>query len=402
MKYRLLFAAVLTLLLLLGTDPGQAQTPLPGMVQVEVVQVDNSVYPQVTVYVRVTDAYGDRVNDLTKDNFMITEGGTKVEIIGFSGINPEPIRTVLVLDKSGSMDYENKLTSAKEAALTFIDLMRPQDHAAFIVFDNAVDLLQDFTSDKDTLKAQISAVTIGDCTSWYEAIYFAAGLTIELSGRKGIILLSDGMDCRENWILHELFGYGSPHSFEEAVAQAQKAETPVITIALGREPAASVGNEGYDEERLTRMASQTSGQYYHTPTADQLSELYRSLSRAMQEEYVLTYRSPRPTYDGTRRDIRVTVVAAGSNTEGEGASGGATYLEEHLVTIQSDWRIAAICIGPLVLAALIPLTVSALLSAKKQPPSDLSSVVVGSACANCGQKLRSGARFCPRCGKKVS
>jgi VWFA-related protein len=394
MKHRLALALVAATLIAMSGNRAHAQTPMPPPVAlVEIAQVNNSAYPEVTLYVRVTDANGARVNGLIQENFVVTEDGVAVPLVGFSGVNTQPILTLLVLDKSNSMGVEDKLEGAKQASLTFVDLMRPQDKAGFVAFDNGVNLLQDFTSDHNALKAQINSVTPGDCTSWYEAIYFSSGLMAQQSGRKSIILLSDGIDCREDFVLHELQGYGSYHSFEEAVTEARKAETPVYTIGLGKQPAAQFGAEGYDEGRLTRMAVETGGKFYHAPTADELGELYRTLSEETQSEYVLTYRSPRPTYDGTRRNLQVTVTAG--NTLG--ASGSGSYLEEHLVNIRSDWRVAAIFAAPILVAMLVPFAFTLRRTRTPAQPHASASTV----CAHCGNLLRSGAKFCARCGSPV-
>ena len=384
------------ILLFLPKGDSLAQSVISDITSIEISQVDNSAYPFVTVYVRVLDASGARVDGLSQENFIITEDGKSVDITAFSGVNYEPIRTLLVIDKSGSMDAEGKMEGAKTAAYTFIEQMREQDQAAIIAFDNGVNLIQDFTSDKIALQAQIKPLTPGDCTSWYEAVYTAADLTITLSGRKSLILLSDGMDCREDWWLHNMMGYGSYHSFDEALTKMQNTETPVYSIALGLEPASNLGAEGYDEGRLTRVAAQTGGEYYHRPTADQLAELYQTLARQTQGEYVLTYASPRPSYDGTRRGIQVTIVEAGAAGENAVAlSATETYVEEHLLNIESDWLVGAILLAPLLLAVVLPVLFNGLRR------SALLKDEVLKQCAQCGEAMRPGAKFCRSCGQPV-
>jgi hypothetical protein len=54
---------------------------------------------------------------------------------------------------------------------------------------------------------------------------------------------------------------------------------------------------------LTHLANETGGEYYEVPSADELKQLYTSISQSTQEEYVITYKSPRASFDGTRRDI---------------------------------------------------------------------------------------------------
>ena len=117
-------ALLITLLILCSPyTVSKAQSPQPQVSQVEIAQVDNSAYPDVTLYLRVLDDRGDRVGGLNQGDFNLTVYGKPVEIINFTSFNTDAIHTILVIDKSSSMDVENKLKDAKSSANTFIDLM---------------------------------------------------------------------------------------------------------------------------------------------------------------------------------------------------------------------------------------------------------------------------------------
>jgi len=94
----------LCLALLVAQSAIYAQTPTPPPpAKVEIAQLDNSRYPDVTLYVRVLDQAGQHVNGLTRDNFVITEDDASVVVSNFKGQNTFPIVTLLVIDKSNSM-----------------------------------------------------------------------------------------------------------------------------------------------------------------------------------------------------------------------------------------------------------------------------------------------------------
>jgi VWFA-related protein len=315
----------------------------------ELAQINTSRYPEITLYVSVADRAGQIVEGLQQGDFRITENGVPVDIIAFSAGSRTSIATVLTIDRSGSMSVEGKLQGAKTAAETFVNLMRAQDRAALVAFESSVVTLQPFTSDKAALKAQIRSLSADGCTTWYDAIYQSVDLITPLEGRRSVILLSDGIDCRED-LLRRLAGYGSSHDLNEAIQRAQKAGIPVYAIGLGQKATQAVGNEGFDEVKLRRVATETGGKYYHAPSAAELKQLYSSLSTTMQKEYMLTYRSPRPTYDGTRRDIAVTVQRSGE----PGATTQGRYLEQHLVHVRSDPRLFLAFFVPLLLLLIAP------------------------------------------------
>jgi VWFA-related protein len=317
-------------------------------------QIDNSKYPEITLYVSVRDRGGQIVEGLREEDFKVTEDGVPVDIIAFSAGIRSAIATVLTIDRSTSMGEEHKMTDARSAATTFVELMREHDKAALVTFNEDVITLQPFTSDKAALKRQIQSLSPGGCTAWYDGVYDSVDLISALEGRRSIILLSDGLDCREDW-KYRLLGMGSSHTLDEAIQHARNADIPVYTIGFGQRATQEVGNEGFDEVKLQRVAAGTGGKFYHAPDADELKRLYQSLSIEMQKEYVLTYHSPRPTYDGTRRNIIVTVQRGSGES---GVTTGGRYLEQHLVNIRSDPMLFLAFLLSLLLLLVLPTAVS--------------------------------------------
>lgn len=320
----------------------------------ELAQIDTSKYPEITLYVSVRDRSGQIVEGLREEDFKITEDGQPVDIIAFSAGIRSAIATVLTIDRSGSMGTENKMAAAQAAAIAFVELMREQDKAALVAFNEDVMTLQPFTADKAALKRQIQSLSPGGCTAWYDGVYDSVDLITALEGRRSVILLSDGIDCQEDW-LRRWLGQGSSHTLDEAIRHARDADIPVYTIGFGQRATQEVSNEGFDEVKLRRVATETGGRFYHAPGTDELKRLYQSLSVEMQKEYVLTYRSPRPTYDGTRRDIVVTVQRSG---EGPEVATGGGYLEQHLVNIRSDPALFLAFLLPLLLLLAMPMVAS--------------------------------------------
>ena len=320
----------------------------------ELAQVDTSKYPEVTLYVSVRDRDGQIVEGLQGEEFKITEDGVPVDIVAFSAGIRSAIATVLTIDRSTSMSEENKMAGARSAAATFVELMREHDKAALVAFNEDVMTVQPFTSDKAALQTQIQSLGPGGCTAWYDGVYDSVGLIAPLEGRRSVILLSDGLDCREDRELR-LRGMGSSHTLNEAIQHARDADVPVYTIGFGQRATQEVSAEGFDEVKLRRMAAGTGGKYHHAPSASELKQLYQSLSVEMQKEYVLAYRSPRPTYDGTRRNIVVTVQRSGGGPEVTTRGG---YLEQHLINIRSDPTLFLAFLLLLLLLLALPTVVS--------------------------------------------
>lgn len=390
-----LLQLVMVMVMLCLTLP-QALAAGSGPYDVRIEQVDAGEFPLVTLFALVTNpASSEIIGDLTQEDFVVTEDGAQVEIVKFSAGNPGTISTVLTIDQSGSMEAEDKLAGAKQAARVFVDQMRPQDQVALIVFDSSVTIWQDFTSDQNQLYQRIDAIALGNGTAWYDGVWRTVDLMMDVTGRRNAILLSDGKDLREGGLLQSILGSaGSQHSFEETIEYARSNSVAIHTIGFGTQDNRDVGDVvGFDEKRLKRMAEVTGGIYHHSPTAEQLRKLYLSFAKNTQKEYVITVRSGRASYDGTRRGLRVTV---------DGSIGSGDYVEQHLLNVESNLWVALALLAPLALASIAPLIWR---KAYVEPPTPIWPSEVDSSphtstirCVQCGHSMRAGARFCSGCG----
>ncbi len=429
-------AVCLAWLAMLASLPAvvSAQTPASA---VRVTQVDTSKYPEVTIYVAVNDAAGQPRSGLSLDDFRLTEDGVPVDITSFAGGGYQ-INTALVIDRSGSMERVNKLEGAREAAHTFIDQMGPSDQTTVIAFNDRTQTLQPLTSEQDKLHDAIDRLRTNSGTALYDAVISGVDALRGVGGRRVLLVLTDGQDCRDVDPDVCPSYYGSNASLQEAIAYANRYEQPLYVVGLGDRRSPDSSESAIKEEVLQRFASETYGEYFYAPDANELAALYARLAGQVQDEYMLTYISPRPFYDGTRRDIQISVGAVTS-------SGG--YLERHLINVDSDPLIGLLLLLPLVGLLLLPSAVqrvggrgkpvmpaapaesipiedetsaaslpgSAAVARRAAPPmaaTDVTQVVPRAAnqppaqhapavCANCGGPLRPGARFCGQCGARM-
>lgn len=388
-------------LCLLSVAPAGAQS----LYMVDVRQVDPSDFPTIKVYVAVHDEAGQPVPNLAREQFQLRENGRPVEIIDFKGSGSVPITMLLVIDRSGSMKGA-KLTAATGAARVFVEQMRAEDRVALMVFSDSVGTAQPFTNDKAALRRAINAVQADGGTAWYDAAWASLDEINQQSGRRGVILLTDGVDNREGtgW-LPFLGGAGSRRAFDELIDHAAQQAVPTYVIGLGER--GSRGNDGIDESRLQKLAEVTHGRYYFMPGPDQLRALYADLSAGFQKEYEITFKSANPSNNGTWRDIDVIVGGAVGGMTGRGSSG---YLETHVLNLRSNLLIALLLLLPLAGALLLPTwgrrVRTRAADRAPAPPADPLAPVrparVPAFCARCGAALRRGAKFCGRCGRAVA
>ncbi len=146
----------------------------------------------VTVSVIVTDRYGRFMTGLNRGDFAVREEGAPQKIEDFSSTEA-PFQVALLIDTSRST--QNKLGKIRNAALTFIKQLLPNDRVMVVSFDEKVRFVNDFTNNQAELERAIKSLKSSYLTSLYDAIHVTINEKMNrLQGRKAIVVLTDGVD----------------------------------------------------------------------------------------------------------------------------------------------------------------------------------------------------------------
>lgn len=268
-----------------------------------IMYVDESDFPNVTVYLAVNDAASQPILGVQQAEFTLREDGEVVDIVNFVGAGGGATSTVLVIDQSGSMRNEDKMGGAIRAAQSYLDLLNAgRDRLGILVFSDwsltlaPLDTVTD--SGRMLLRGLLGALSPLAGTEFYAATGEGIKLLEGSSGRRVVLALTDGMDNSGQTRL------------EGTIRAAVAANVPIYVVGLGSD---------VDRDGLQRLATATNGQAYFSPDAAELEQLYASIASNLRNEYALTYRSLTPNLDGTRRDLSVDIGAAAGNIR---ASGG--------------------------------------------------------------------------------
>lgn len=333
---RLILALTLVAAVVLSTT-AVALAQAPAGTQIKITQVDNSKFPQVTVYISVTDANGEPVG-IDPSTIQVTENGQVMQP-SFEGGGKEggvgPLATMLVMDVSGSMAKNGKIDGAKAAATAYVNQMRPGDQAGIIIFNTKTQYVQQLTQDHNALLKAIDSIQPGGNTAMYDALMVAEGALKDVSGRKAIIAVTDGLDN------------SSSHNANDVLAGVGPSGLSISTIGLG-DPTTKA-QTGLDEAGLKSLADKAGGAYSFAGDPTALSALFQLYGRQLQSEYVLTYTSPSKLRDGVNRNLQVSLTGAGVSAQKAYNPGGV--LPE--VPSQS-WILFGAILVILILLALIP------------------------------------------------
>lgn len=142
--------------------------------------------------VSVKGSDGRTIAGLRKEDFEILEDGVKQQVALFSTTDV-PLNLVLILDTSGSTEKDVSLM--RRAAKRFLEEIRPKDRVALVAFSQSVQLLSNFTADRNRLDHALGEMEPGNGTALYDTLVVTLNdLLRRVEGRKAIVVLTDGVD----------------------------------------------------------------------------------------------------------------------------------------------------------------------------------------------------------------
>jgi pSer/pThr/pTyr-binding forkhead associated (FHA) protein/Mg-chelatase subunit ChlD len=382
-KLRLIFLALALLILLPGAfaagqqnaDPQINRSVAPNTsditlarkenVNVTISQIIVENYPEVTAFVSVKDEMGYQLNSLLPEHFIVSEDGAEVGDITFA--NREmldiPLALQFILDTSDSMGIQltpernsTPLAIAKAAVRNFVEQLEPEDRLGLITFDDVPRIQNELTTDRAEFLGNLKQQVTWGKTSLWDAVYLGvdqiAADTEE--SRRAIIVLTDGMDNLSTTAPSEVL-----NRYEELIKERNLGFS-IFSIGLGYA-------EDIEADDLEQIAKHTGGSYLQSPDAEDLEQMYETILRQIQGEYILRWTSTSESAPGQMIDVSVGLNAVKSFN-----SGTYTYRSPGLTKAlaRALWPgliTIAIVIALLVIATIYKITRKAWLTVKITP-----------------------------------
>jgi Ca-activated chloride channel family protein len=276
-----------------NASPGLAQQTQQTLAQTSAARrnVDSVMLP-----VTVTDRQRNYVKGLTQANFTISDGKQEQQINAFSD-SDVPLSVGILVDMSASMSKES-LKSVRDALASFFQLSNNANEYFLIGFGTQPRLLQDWTSDTESILKRIGPVISKGATALYDACYIAAEKVERGRHRKHVlILVTDGQDSI------------SQHTFPELKRALEESDVLLYSIGIGgtNDPSVTLGMEsrGIVEE----LASVTGGVAFIPNGAKQTNAALDMIAIELRNQYLIGFT---PTANDKKRHglkVRVTPPA---------------------------------------------------------------------------------------------
>ncbi|MBQ8578906.1 MAG: VWA domain-containing protein [Clostridia bacterium] len=256
--------------------------------------IDASAYPTVRVTVNVSSDDGEALN-MKKSDFTVLDMGNpvSVRIVDAKDLETdEEMSVILVIDRSGSMGG-TAMEDTKNAVINFIRNADDGLSLGVVAFDSSAELLSPLGTGRTEMLRAVNAIEAGGGTDIQSGLSTACEALSHGTGRRTVILLSDGSD-------------GNPAAID-AVLETLRAQNVCVY---------SIGFGGADSDYLAHIAESTGGRFLSADNSALLSDIYSSIGETMVNDYVLEFEAETEP-DIFARNLHIETNTTGSVTDGD-------------------------------------------------------------------------------------
>ena len=260
-------------------DPEQEGLPARFSSQVQLVEV----------YATVTDARGEPVTGLKREDFEVYETNQIQDVSTFAA-GEFPLTVALGVDRSWSMAGD-RLKLAKQASQSFLRALKPGDRSMVVAINNDAEVVAPLTMDRFNQGRAIEALDPWSTTALHDAIIATLDRLAPEPGRQALVVFSDGTDRY------------SKATAAQVVDRARRSNALIYLIAFGRER----------PPLLAELAVVTGGRSFLLRDVRDLDKTLAEVAKELRYQYLLGYTPSDPIEKGTAewRSIRVVLKKPG-------------------------------------------------------------------------------------------
>jgi len=243
----------------------------------------------VEVYAAVTDAQGNPVTGLHRDDFTVLEDNRPQVVSAFSE-GDFPLSVALAIDRSFSMAPRRsggrpQVMSAPNAGGTFLAELRPQDESMVVGIGSEIEVVAPLSKDRAAQIRAVQALTPWGTTGLYDAIIQSVDAIQSAKGRRALVLLSDGSDRY------------SKASAADALDRARQSDVMVYPVTIGQTA----------PSMFAELAAVTGGRSFHPRDAKELDTTMRTIASELRHQYLIGYTPSRRIVRGEEQWRVITV-----------------------------------------------------------------------------------------------
>ncbi len=257
----------------------------------DIVRISSNLVP---IPVSVVDKRGNAVINLKLDDFELRVDGEPRPLSDLTR-SETSVRLAMLFDNSGSLDAAREFE--KQAAIRFFrKVLRPKDEAAIYSIETDSYLAQPLT--KDVVKLEQTIAMFGKPeggTSLFDAIMGAASYLRPYSGRRVLVIVSDGIETTSRI-----------SDFDFVVEHVLADDCQVYVVQTGLYEGANLRALAA-ERRMEQLSGQTGGAVYLPKTTAQLDVAFDQIAADLAQQYVLSYYPSAEHRDGRLHNLELRI-----------------------------------------------------------------------------------------------
>jgi VWFA-related protein len=253
----------------------------------------------VQLPVTVTEKNGRLVTNLPQSAFQVYENGV-LQTIKLFKREDVPVSLGLVIDNSGSM--REKRTAVESAALALVRDSNRQDEVFVVNFNDEAYLDAEFTNDISVMEQGLTKIDSRGGTAMRDAIRMSIDHLKDKGRRdkKVILVVTDGNDNASNMGLPAL------------VRLAQQDDVLIYAIGLLTEEEKREANKA--KRDLGILVESTGGEVFYPKEVSEVEKIAHQVAYDLRNQYTIGYTPSNTALDGSFRQVKVVVKAAGNPT----------------------------------------------------------------------------------------
>jgi tight adherence protein B len=195
-------------------------------------------------------------------------------------------RAVLAIDTSGSMNINNRIGAARQAALAYLASVPADVDVGLVTFSSTALVRVAPTKDRAAVRAAVQGLRATGDTALYDAVSRAVAV-LGRTGDRSILVLSDGKD------------EGSRTTLAADIAALRSAKVALNAVLLGDTSA---------QQALLALSNAAGGRVVSARATAELTRAFEQQARASDKDVVLTATIP-DRFSGGEAPVTVTATA---------------------------------------------------------------------------------------------
>lgn len=264
---------------------------------------------EILLTINAQSVAGKLPDRLTPADLILAEDGSARSV---TSVMRSPAHILLVVDNFSGFGKSKGSNLNRDAADSIVDSLAEDDEAAIITYGDKVELLSAWTSDKAALhQALAERFRLAAKSHLYDALVYAGEqLLPQVSGRRSIVLLTDGYDSytkerldtaraaldRSSATIYVLaqssmIVKGLKHAFSRGPMMGINVATdPKFRELIRNLQRYSTIVEG-EIRTLKSLAEDSGGVFWDPESPDDFKEAYRNAISEIGSEYIVAYSS---------------------------------------------------------------------------------------------------------------